>query len=53
MWLREESEKFSLSWYVKLHLNFWENNTEALVISKMLNASSPRMTEQEQILQAA
>ena len=30
--------------------NFWENNTEDLVISKILNASSLRMTEQEQIL---
>ena len=33
--------------------NFWENNSEALVISKILNASSPWITEQEQILQAA
>ena len=33
---REESEKFSLSFNGKLHLNFWENHTEALVISKRL-----------------
>ena len=34
---REESEKFSPSSHVKLHLMFSGNNTEALVIWKVLN----------------
>ena len=38
MWWREESEKFSLSQNVELHLKFWrKNNTEALVIWKRTN----------------
>ena len=35
--MREESEKFLLLQNITLHLKFQENNTEALVISKMLN----------------
>ena len=34
MWWREESENVSTSQYAKLHLNFQENNTQALIISK-------------------
>ena len=39
MWWREESEKFSLSYYVKMHLKFRENNTQALAISKRFKFS--------------
>ena len=36
MWWKEGYEKFSFSKYVKLHLNFSRNKTEALVILKRL-----------------
>ena len=39
---KEEQEKFSLSKYVKLYLKFWENKTEALIISKRLITNFPR-----------
>ena len=36
MWWKEGYEKFSFSKYVKLHLNFSRNKTEALAILKRL-----------------